>query len=62
MERGAEWLAGMVFVPDPVSSTGQALSGGLVRWLVGRATAHRGTLLRGGASGNISPSFISVTS
>ena len=37
MERGAERFAGMVVVPDPVSSTGQALSGGLVRWLVGRA-------------------------
>ncbi len=43
-ERG-ERFAGMVVVPDPVSSpvldldrgTGQALSGGLVRWLVGRA-------------------------
>ncbi len=35
MERGAERFAGMVVVPDPVSSTGQA--GGLVRWLVGRA-------------------------
>ena len=29
MERGAEWFAGMVVVPDA--------SGGLVRWLVGRA-------------------------
>ena len=37
MERGAERFAGMVVVPDPVSSTGQAVSGGLVRWLVGRA-------------------------
>ena len=37
MERGAERFAGMVVVPDPVSSTGQATSGGLVRWLVGRA-------------------------
>ena len=36
-ERGSERFAGMVVVPDPVSSTGQALSGGLVRWLVGRA-------------------------
>ncbi len=27
----------MVVVPDAVSSAGQALSGGLVRWLVGRA-------------------------
>ena len=36
MERGAERFAGMVVVPDPVSSTGQA-TGGLVRWLVGRA-------------------------
>ena len=35
MERGAERFAGMVVVPDPVSSTGQA--GGLVRWLAGRA-------------------------
>ena len=37
LERGAERFAGMVVVPDPVSSTGQAVSGGLVRWLVGRA-------------------------
>ena len=37
-ERGSERFAGMVVVPDPVSSTGQAPSGGLVRWLVGRAT------------------------
>ena len=37
MERGAERFAGMVVVPDPVSSTGQAASGGLVRWLKGRA-------------------------
>ena len=37
MERGAERFTGMVVVPDPVSSTGQAASGGLVRWLVGRA-------------------------
>ena len=37
MERGAERFAGMVVVPDPVSSTGQAASGGLVHWLVGRA-------------------------
>ena len=36
-ERGKERFAGMVVVPDPVSSTGQALSGGLVRWLAGRA-------------------------
>ena len=36
MERGAERFAGMVVVPDPVSSTGQAASGGLVRWLKGR--------------------------
>ena len=36
LERGAERFAGMVVVPDPVSSTGQA-TGGLVRWLVGRA-------------------------
>ena len=35
MERGTERFAGMVVVPDPVSSTGQA--GGLVRWLKGRA-------------------------
>ena len=35
MERGAERFAGMVVVPDPVPSTGQA--GGLVRWLAGRA-------------------------
>ena len=35
MEWGAERFAGMVVVPDPVSSTGQA--GGLVRWLAGRA-------------------------
>ena len=35
MERGTERFAGMVVVPDPVSSTGQA--GGLVRWLAGRA-------------------------
>ena len=35
MERGAERFAGMVVVPDPVSSTGRA--GGLVRWLKGRA-------------------------
>ena len=35
-ERGSERFAGMVVVPDPVSSTGQA-TGGLVRWLVGRA-------------------------
>ena len=35
MERGAERFAGMIVVPDPVSSTGQA--GGLVRWLAGRA-------------------------
>ena len=34
-ERGSERFAGMVVVPDPVSSTGQA--GGLVRWLKGRA-------------------------
>ena len=37
MERGVERFAGMVVVPDPVSSTGQAVSVGLVRWLVGRA-------------------------
>ena len=36
MERGAERFAGTVVVPDPVSSTGQAASGGLVRWLAGR--------------------------
>ncbi len=35
-ERGSERFAGMVVVPDPVSSTGQA-TGELVRWLVGRA-------------------------
>ena len=35
MERGSERFAGMVVVPDPVSSSGQA--GGLVRWLKGRA-------------------------
>ena len=35
MERGSERFAGMVVIPDPVSSTGQA--GGLVRWLKGRA-------------------------
>ncbi len=35
MERGFERFAGMVIVPDPASSTGQA--GGLVRWLKGRA-------------------------
>ena len=37
MERGAERFAGMVVVPDPVSSTEQAAQGGLVHWLVGRA-------------------------
>ncbi len=37
MERGSERFAGMVVVPDPVSSTGQAAGGGLVRWLKGRA-------------------------
>ena len=37
MAQGAERFAGTVVVPDPVSSTGQAVSGGLVRWLVGRA-------------------------
>ena len=37
LEGGTERFAGMVVVPDPVSSTGQAASGGLVRWLVGRA-------------------------
>ena len=37
MAQGAERFAGTVVVPDPVSSTGQAASGGLVRWLVGRA-------------------------
>ena len=36
-ERGSERFAGMVVVPDLVSSTGQAASGGLVRWLAGRA-------------------------
>ena len=36
-ERGSERFAGMVVVPDPVSSTGQSASGGLVRWLAGRA-------------------------
>ena len=36
-ERGAERFAGMVVIPDPVSSTGQAASGGLVRWIAGRA-------------------------
>ncbi len=36
-ERGSERFAGMVVVPDAASSTGQAPSGGLVRWLVGRA-------------------------
>ena len=35
-ERGSERFAGMVVVPDPVSSTGQA-TGGIVRWLKGRA-------------------------
>ena len=35
MERGSERFGGMVVVPDPVSSMGQA--GGLVRWLKGRA-------------------------
>ena len=35
-ERG-ERFADMVVVPDPVSSTGQALIGGRVGWLVGRA-------------------------
>ena len=39
MERGAERFAGMVVVPDPVSSTGQA-TGGLVRWLKGRAVSE----------------------
>ena len=34
-ERGSERFAGMVVVPDPVSSTRQA--GDLVRWLKGRA-------------------------
>ncbi len=38
MERGSERFAGMVVVPDPVSSTGQA--GGLVRWLKGRAVSE----------------------
>ena len=33
-ERGSERFAGMVVVPDPVSSTG--LAGVLVRWLAGR--------------------------
>ena len=37
MERGVERFAAMVVVPDPVSSTAQAASGGLVHWLVGRA-------------------------
>ena len=39
MEWGAERFAGMVVVPDPVSSTGQTgrQAGGLVRWLAGRA-------------------------
>ena len=37
MAQGAERFAGTVVVPDPVSSTGQAASGGLVHWLVGRA-------------------------
>ena len=37
MAQGAERFAGTVIVPDPVSSTGQAASSGLVRWLVGRA-------------------------
>ena len=36
MEKG-ERFTGMVVVPDPVSSTGQALIGGRVGWLVGRA-------------------------
>ena len=36
-ERGSERFAGMAVVPDPVSSTGQAASGGLVRWFAGRA-------------------------
>ena len=40
MERGAERFAGMVVVPDPVSGTGQAASGGLVRWLKGRAVSE----------------------
>ena len=35
MERGAERCAGMIVVPDPVSTTGQG--GGLVRWLAGRS-------------------------
>ena len=35
MERGAERFAGMIVVPDPVSSTGQAASGGIVRWVAG---------------------------
>ena len=39
MERGSERFAGMVVVPDPVSSTGQA-TGGLVRWLKGRAVSE----------------------
>ena len=37
MDRGSERFAGMAVVPDPVSGTGQAASGGLVRWLAGRA-------------------------
>ena len=36
MERGAERFTGVIVVPDPVSSTGQAASGGIVRWLAGR--------------------------
>ena len=35
-ERAAERFAGMVVVPDPISSMGPG-TGGLVRWLVGRA-------------------------
>ena len=40
LERGAERFAGMVVVPDPVSSTGQAASR-MVRWLTGRAVDAR---------------------
>ena len=38
LERGSERFAGMVVVPDPVSSTRQV--GGLVRWLKGRAVSE----------------------
>ena len=37
LERGAERFAGMVTLPDPVSSTGQAVASGRMRWLTGRA-------------------------